>query len=270
MNTAGPRRAAPNGHSIGRTSLPNSVAVAAIGSEIQHRDDVTAVERTRFSTLPVQTCASTTKRGGRAPGCEQHQRSAHRGSQRHADKPTEADRENTSIPTILHLRLLVDFQMASLSIFLPMERSQVQIAIAIFGATASPRTRCAPLEDAIFEDVDVDDLRVSLMGGPILRKNDPKFEGIPIPTEFWKLVACTDNADGEDKVRARAAGSRVRETATERLGVGTCPVHEHPPFARSDGIRARRRVRSRVGIHNDYSLFIRPISLLPQFGLVGK
>ena len=117
MNTAGPRRAAPNGHSIGRTSLPNSVAVAAIGSEIQHRDDVTAVERTRFSTLPVQTCASTTKRGGRAPGCEQHQRSAHRGSQRHADKPTEADRENTSIPTILHLRLLVDFQMASLSIF---------------------------------------------------------------------------------------------------------------------------------------------------------
>ena len=48
----------------------------------------------------------------------------------------------------------------------------------------------------------MDDLRVSLMGGPILRKNDPKFEGIPIPTEFWKLVACTDNADGEDKVRA--------------------------------------------------------------------
>jgi len=58
------------------------------------------------------------------------------------------------------------------------------------------------LEDAIFEDVDVDDLRVSLMGGPILRKSDPKFEGIPIPTEFWKLVAYTDNADGEDKVRA--------------------------------------------------------------------
>ena len=58
------------------------------------------------------------------------------------------------------------------------------------------------LEDAIFEDVDVEDLRVSLMGGPILRKNDPTFQGIPIPTEFWKLVAYTDSADDVDKVRA--------------------------------------------------------------------
>lgn len=58
------------------------------------------------------------------------------------------------------------------------------------------------LEDAIFEDVNVEDLRVALMGGPILRKSDPKFEDIPIPIEFWKLVAYTDSSDGEDKVRA--------------------------------------------------------------------
>ncbi len=58
------------------------------------------------------------------------------------------------------------------------------------------------LEDAIFEDVDVADLRVSLLGGPILRRSDPLFNGVPIPTEFWKLIAYTDDADNTNKVRA--------------------------------------------------------------------
>jgi endonuclease G len=58
------------------------------------------------------------------------------------------------------------------------------------------------LEDAIFEDVDVENLRVSLLGGPILRADDPFFLDVRIPTEFWKLVAYTDVADGADKVRA--------------------------------------------------------------------
>ncbi len=58
------------------------------------------------------------------------------------------------------------------------------------------------LEDAIFEDVQVSDLKVSLLGGPILRKNDPLVRDIAIPIEFWKLVAYRDDADGRDKVRA--------------------------------------------------------------------
>jgi len=58
------------------------------------------------------------------------------------------------------------------------------------------------LEDAIFEDVSVADLKVSLLGGPILRPKDPSFQTVRIPIEFWKLVAYTDDADGEDKVRA--------------------------------------------------------------------
>jgi endonuclease G len=58
------------------------------------------------------------------------------------------------------------------------------------------------LEDAIFEDVDVDNLRISLLGGPILRKTDPLFESVRIPTEFWKLIAYTDSADNTNKVRA--------------------------------------------------------------------
>jgi endonuclease G len=58
------------------------------------------------------------------------------------------------------------------------------------------------LEDALFEDVKVAGLRISLLGGPILRKNDPLFEGVRIPTEFWKLLAYTDDADDTHKVRA--------------------------------------------------------------------
>jgi endonuclease G len=58
------------------------------------------------------------------------------------------------------------------------------------------------LEDAIFEDVAVGDLRVSLLGGPLLRSQDPLFAGVRIPTEFWKAVAYTDDADGQHKVRA--------------------------------------------------------------------
>jgi endonuclease G len=59
------------------------------------------------------------------------------------------------------------------------------------------------LEDAIFNDVDVADLRVSLMGGPILQASDPEFRNLArIPREFWKLVAYTDDADGGHHVRA--------------------------------------------------------------------
>ena len=58
------------------------------------------------------------------------------------------------------------------------------------------------LEDAIFEDVKVADLKISLLGGPILKKGDPSVRDIPIPIEFWKLVAYRDDADDTDKVRA--------------------------------------------------------------------
>lgn len=59
------------------------------------------------------------------------------------------------------------------------------------------------LEDAIFDDVKLADLRVSLFGGPIMRQRDPLYREIArIPREFWKAVAYTDEADGCDKVRA--------------------------------------------------------------------
>jgi endonuclease G len=49
------------------------------------------------------------------------------------------------------------------------------------------------LEDAVFADVDVENLRVSLFGGPVFKDDDREIRGIPIPTEFWKVIAFVEN-----------------------------------------------------------------------------
>jgi endonuclease G, mitochondrial len=45
------------------------------------------------------------------------------------------------------------------------------------------------LEDAVFEDVDVEDLRVSVFGGPVLAADDRVYRGVRIPREYWKVLA---------------------------------------------------------------------------------
>lgn len=56
------------------------------------------------------------------------------------------------------------------------------------------------LENAIFEDVDVDDLRVSVFGGPVFREDDRMYRGILLPHEYWKVVVF--NESGALKARA--------------------------------------------------------------------
>lgn len=57
------------------------------------------------------------------------------------------------------------------------------------------------LEDALFAEVDVADLRVSVMGGPILTEHDPVYRGVALPKRFWKILYYRE---GEDRaVRAR-------------------------------------------------------------------
>lgn len=67
------------------------------------------------------------------------------------------------------------------------------------------------LEDEIFRQVDVTNLRIALIGGPIFAKNDraftpsaapPGFKPVLIPKEFFKIVAYRDNADNGIKVLA--------------------------------------------------------------------
>src|SRR5687768_11110242 len=51
------------------------------------------------------------------------------------------------------------------------------------------------LEDAVLADVDVDNLKVSVYGGPVFNADDRVFRGVAIPREFYKAIAFV--VDGE-------------------------------------------------------------------------
>ncbi|OZI07419.1 endonuclease [Siphonobacter sp. BAB-5385] len=56
------------------------------------------------------------------------------------------------------------------------------------------------LEDAVFEQTEVDHLKVSVIGGPVFRTDDQVFRGVAIPREFYKILAYVEA--GTLKVRA--------------------------------------------------------------------
>ena len=49
------------------------------------------------------------------------------------------------------------------------------------------------LEDALYEDVEVDGLRVCVMAAPVFRDDDTVYRGIALPREFWKVLAYSRN-----------------------------------------------------------------------------
>lgn len=44
------------------------------------------------------------------------------------------------------------------------------------------------LENALYEDVELDDLRCSIFAGPVFHAEDQDYRGYQIPVEYWKLV----------------------------------------------------------------------------------
>jgi endonuclease G len=56
------------------------------------------------------------------------------------------------------------------------------------------------IEDAVFADVDVDDLRVSAFGGPVLQDDDRAYRGTLLPREYWKIITFMEH--GQLKSRA--------------------------------------------------------------------
>lgn len=52
------------------------------------------------------------------------------------------------------------------------------------------------LEDLILEDADVQDIRISVLAGPLFAEDDPSYRNALIPRSFWKLIAYrgTDDA----------------------------------------------------------------------------
>jgi endonuclease G, mitochondrial len=57
------------------------------------------------------------------------------------------------------------------------------------------------LEDAIFADVDVADLRVAVMGGPIFSESDSIYRGTQLPKQFWKIIYFRE--DGDAAIQAK-------------------------------------------------------------------
>lgn len=55
------------------------------------------------------------------------------------------------------------------------------------------------IEDAVFEEVDVDNLKVSVFGGPIFRSDDRVFRNVKIPREFYKVLAYVENGKLESR-----------------------------------------------------------------------
>lgn len=45
------------------------------------------------------------------------------------------------------------------------------------------------LENYVLDNTDENDLKVTVITGPVLLEDDPVYYGIKIPTEFWKIVA---------------------------------------------------------------------------------
>lgn len=44
------------------------------------------------------------------------------------------------------------------------------------------------LENALYEDVELDDLRCSIFAGPVLRDEDQHYRGYQLPIEYWKII----------------------------------------------------------------------------------
>ena len=73
------------------------------------------------------------------------------------------------------------------------------------------------LEDAIFEDVDVDNLRLSVFGGPIFKDTDLLFRDVLVPRSFWKLIAYVEG--GTLKAKAFVLTQDDLEAKLESLGL---------------------------------------------------
>jgi endonuclease G, mitochondrial len=56
------------------------------------------------------------------------------------------------------------------------------------------------LEDAVFQEVDVENLKISVFGGAIFRSDDKTYRGAKIPKEFFKIIAYSEQ--GKLKVKS--------------------------------------------------------------------
>lgn len=78
------------------------------------------------------------------------------------------------------------------------------------------------LEDAVFSDVDVEDLRVTVFGGPIFSTDDREYRGVLIPREYFKVIVFVEGGD----LRAKAFLLTQSLNALEALDLDAFRVYE--------------------------------------------
>lgn len=136
------------------------------------------------------------------------------------------------------------------------------------------KSRWAGVEDWITDGSDDDDLRVTVFTGPVFRDDDPTFDTIQVPKEFWKVVVRVEEdellatailADQSDLLEQQEA---FRESAgaedlpdfpdklpdeyqvtiaeiEELTGLDFGPLRDHDTFAGgSEGLASRRKLES--------------------------
>ncbi|HEU6443733.1 MAG TPA: DNA/RNA non-specific endonuclease [Gaiellaceae bacterium] len=73
------------------------------------------------------------------------------------------------------------------------------------------------LENAIFEDVDVDNLKISVFAGPLFKDSDFPYRDLLVPRSFWKLIGYVE--DGVLKAKAYVLTQDDLEAKVESLGL---------------------------------------------------
>jgi endonuclease G, mitochondrial len=73
------------------------------------------------------------------------------------------------------------------------------------------------LENAIFADAKVDELRLSLFGGPLFKDTDLPYRGVFVPRSFWKAIAYVE--DSTLKAKAYVLTQDDLEAKVESLGL---------------------------------------------------
>jgi endonuclease G len=91
------------------------------------------------------------------------------------------------------------------------------------------------LEDAVYEDVDVDDLRISVFGGPVFKDTDFLFRGVLVARSFWKLLAYVEA--GELKAKAFVLTQDDLEARLESLGLEEFKLYQVSVGELSDLVR---------------------------------
>lgn len=121
------------------------------------------------------------------------------------------------------------------------------------------------LENAIYDGLNIQNLRVSVFSGPIYDDNDPVYRGIQIPVEFWKIVIYVEENTSKLSHHAYILTQRDLVRNLERLDLSEFEIYEvdlteisdltgfefpdlRPGEAESESIKMPRKINSSLEI----------------------